>query len=157
MCLPSHRKIRLERLARLRQRQLLYPIWEMHTLGIMQPVYRLLQQEHEERTPAGSEEQDMGLWKGIHLHPFNFEDKQINLDRAEKLLWTMEPLRLTLSTVERWWPQDAAALVKAVKREREEMDIYGHTLGVEGRRRGKRGALGGNSGVDSSTKRQRTI
>lgn len=129
----------------------------MYLLDVLQPIYWLFLHKDDERLATRSEENKRMLRKGILLHPFNLEDDDVNLDRAGKLLLYLRSMPRTTSALKPWWPQDAAALVEVVKREREEMDTYGYTLGVEGRQKDKREAPGDTSVAELPVKRQRTV
>lgn len=111
------------------------------------------------------EERMKDLRKSVLLHPFNLSDDRVNLNRAKDFIQSFANRDRTVgvrkSARQKWWTQDAEALVEAIKKEREEMDAYG-CIARGGRERGK-GEEGATAATITKaedeappTKRQRT-
>lgn len=140
------RAAKLHRLADVGER--LSPIWELYIRVVLQPRHRQFLQEALGRGPE-KEKRTMHLRKNVLLHPFNLSDDRVNLMRAEAILTTFGNTIASRSSRESelqvWWPQNAAALVEAIKKEREEMDAYG-CIARGGRELGK-----GEEGATAAT------
>lgn len=125
----------LKRFVRLNRPQPLSPVWEAFITGIWQSTYQRRLQIEKARG-----EQTFDLEWGVKAHPFNLTQGKASLARAQDFIDTLEVIHGVQQSRERfesisqgWWPQDAADLIDALKREqelKEEERDWGGSLGA---------------------------
>lgn len=65
----------------------------------------------------------------VRLHAFNWSDAAVNMRRGKNFVASLSSARkqaVPRDAPPPWWPQDHAAMLEAIKQEREEMDTLGY-------------------------------